>query len=165
MNTVRSILYATDFSAQSEAAFPMAVALARDYGAQLIIAHVMPTPQVAYTMETMAVFEPEETAAEVRARLEHFDPKDPRISVEYMLAEGDAATEILNMARKTACDMIVIGTHGRTGISRIIAGSVAEQVLRHAPCPVLSVRCPVPKKDLTAEKEWEEIARLTPVLS
>jgi nucleotide-binding universal stress UspA family protein len=165
MNTVRSILYATDFSAQSESAFPMAVALARDYGARLIIAYVMPTPQVAYTMETMAVIELDETAADVRARLEQFDPKDPRISVEFKLSEGDAATEILDMARKTGSDMIVIGTHGRTGLSRVIAGSVAEQVLRHAPCPVLTVRCPASKKVVSAATKREEIAASTPVLS
>jgi nucleotide-binding universal stress UspA family protein len=142
MKMIRSILYATDFSAQSEAAFAIAVALARDYGARLIMAHVMPTPTVAYTTGNIALIEPEGTAADVRARLEQLVPKDSRIAVEYLVKEGDPATELLDMVRKSGCDLIVIGTHGRSGISRLLAGSVAEQVLRHASCPVLTVRWP-----------------------
>lgn len=163
MKTIRSILYATDFSAQSESAFPLAVALARDYGARLIIAHVMPTPTVAYTPGSMAIIEPEGNAAEVRQRLEQFDPKDPRVAVEYLVDQGDPATELLDMARKSHCDLVVIGTHGRTGISRLLAGSVAEQVMRYAPCPVLTVRsampseAPPPKAEPAPMKTPEEL--------
>lgn len=144
MQTIDSILYATDFSAQSEAAYPLAVALARDYGATLILAHVMPTPTVAYTPGDLAVIEPEGSLEDVRNRLEQFDPKDSRIKVDYRIAEGNPATELLDLIRKTNCDLVVMGTHGRTGFSRLLAGSVAEQVLRYAPCPVLTMRCPTP---------------------
>jgi universal stress protein A len=145
MTKIKSILFATDFSAQSETAFPLAVALARDYGARLLIAHVRPVPTVAYSEGNIAMIEPEGGREDVRAHLKEFDPKDPRIAVEYLIAEGDPAIELLDMARKSACDFIVMGTHGRTGIMRLLAGSVAEQVMRHAPCPVLTVRTPVPE--------------------
>ncbi len=162
MQTIHSILYATDFSAQSETAFPLAVALARDYGARLFIAHVRPVATVAYTVGNMALIEPEGSAEEVRERLKQFDPKDPRIAVEYLVAEGDPATELLDMARKSGCDLIVIGTHGRTGFSRLLAGSVAEQVLRHAPCPVLTVRTPIPATTPTPAPKSEPVTTKTP---
>jgi len=141
MKTIQTILYATDFSAQAEAAFPLAVALARDYGANLTIAHVVPMPVFAYTTGDIAAV-PQSSPEEVRELLEKFDPKDPCIRVDYQIAEGEPSTEILQMAKKCHCDLIVIGTHGRTGLSRLVAGSVAEEVMRHAPCPVLTVRCP-----------------------
>jgi nucleotide-binding universal stress UspA family protein len=67
---------------------------------------------------------------------------DASIPVEYRLKEGDAVTEILGVAEETNADLIVMGTHGRTGLSRLLMGSVAEQVVRKASCPVLTVRTP-----------------------
>jgi nucleotide-binding universal stress UspA family protein len=70
-----------------------------------------------------------------------------KIRVEHHLREGDPATEILALAQEIGCDLIVIGTHGRTGVGRLLMGSVAEAVLRRAPCPVLTVKglpAPVP---------------------
>jgi len=58
--------------------------------------------------------------------------------------EGDVATEILRLAQETGSDLIVMGTHGRTGLARLLMGSVAEQVVRKAPCPVLTVKTPFP---------------------
>lgn len=171
MNTIKSILFATDFSAQAEAAFPLAVALARDYRARLIVAHVMPVPTVAYTVGNMALIEPEGSAAEIRERLKQFDPEDSRIATEFLVKEGDPATELLDMARKSGCDLMVIGTHGRTGFSRLLAGSVAEQIMRHAPCPVLTVRSPIPaerpasaKAESIAAKSPEELFAAAPFL-
>ena len=59
--------------------------------------------------------------------------------------EGDPATQIVRVAQETRCDLIVLGTHGRTGLGRLLMGSVAEQVLRKAPCPVLTVKTPFPE--------------------
>jgi nucleotide-binding universal stress UspA family protein len=64
------------------------------------------------------------------------------VAVEQRLAEGDPAAEILHLATDTGCDMIVLGTHGRTGLDRLLMGSVAEQIVRKAPCPVLTVKAP-----------------------
>jgi nucleotide-binding universal stress UspA family protein len=64
------------------------------------------------------------------------------VQLEYRLGTGDPATEILRLAGETKCDLIVMGTHGRTGLTRLVLGSVAEEVLRQAPCPVLAVKTP-----------------------
>ena len=69
---------------------------------------------------------------------------DPLISLEHRLADGVAVTEIVGEAEKSHCDLIVMGTHGFTGLSRLLMGSVAEGVLRRAPCPVLTVKEPMP---------------------
>jgi nucleotide-binding universal stress UspA family protein len=64
------------------------------------------------------------------------------VTVEHHLKEGDPATEILRLAEERKVDVIVMGTHGRTGLGRLLMGSVAEQIVRKAPCPVLTVRLP-----------------------
>jgi nucleotide-binding universal stress UspA family protein len=64
------------------------------------------------------------------------------VNVEHQLKAGDAVAEILSMARHLPCDLIVLGTHGRTGLDRLLMGSVAEQIVRKAPCPVLTVKTP-----------------------
>ncbi len=66
----------------------------------------------------------------------------PGVQVEHRLEEGDAASEILRVAREGKCDLVVLGTHGRTGLRRLLMGSVAEQVVRQAPCPVVTVKAP-----------------------
>ena len=169
MTTINSVLYATDFSPPSAAAFPLAAALARDHKAKLMIAHVRPTPAVAFTPGSMALVEPANAADEVLQQLkQQFDLNDDRITVEYLVVEGDPATELLDLARKTKCDLIVMGTHGRTGFSRLLAGSVAEQMLRHAPCPVLTVRAnkpePPPDADAARSQQVEDVFTAAPYL-
>ena len=65
--------------------------------------------------------------------------------MEYRVQDGDPVVEILEVTREAPCDLIVMGTHGRTGLGRLLMGSVAEQVLRRASCPVLTVRTPFPE--------------------
>jgi len=155
MKTIQSILYATDFSAQAESAFPLAVALARDYGANLTIAHVIPVPVFAYTTGDIAAV-PQSSREEVRTLLEEINPKDPSVHVDYEVGEGEPSTEILEMAKKLHCDLIIIGTHGRTGLSRLLAGSVAEEVMRYAPCPVLTIRYPAAHEQIHQETKKTE---------
>jgi nucleotide-binding universal stress UspA family protein len=64
------------------------------------------------------------------------------VRVEHRLVAGDPGAEILRAAREEPCDLIVMGTHGRTGLGRVLLGSVAEQVVRRAPCPALTVKAP-----------------------
>ncbi len=71
-------------------------------------------------------------------------PSDPETRVQHILAEGNPATAILSAARETNCDLIVMGTHGRTALNRLLMGSVAEEVVRKAPCLVLTVNGEVP---------------------
>jgi nucleotide-binding universal stress UspA family protein len=64
--------------------------------------------------------------------------------IEYLLADGIPAEEIVKVASDRGCDLIVMGTHGRTGVGRLLLGSVAEEVMRKAPCPVLTLKHPLP---------------------
>lgn len=141
MLPIHTILHPTDFSTRSEHAFQLAEALARDYGAELIILHVNEPPIVAYTEGVVPPF-PQDQLEKVRERLEEVRPKDPKVRVHRVLAEGGPAEEILRVARERKADLILMGTHGRTGLNRLVMGSVAEQVVRKAPCPVLTVKMP-----------------------
>jgi quercetin dioxygenase-like cupin family protein len=77
---------------------------------------------------------------------------DPQIRVEHRVTEGDPADEVLRLCEALHCDVVVMGTHGRTGLGRLLTGSVAEAVLRKATCPVLVVKTP-PRKAPGAEAE------------
>jgi nucleotide-binding universal stress UspA family protein len=152
---IGTILHPTDFSRNSESAFHMACALARDYGARLVLLHVKPLPTVAYG--EFGALPPEATdhMEELKERLARVQPDDPQIVVERFVVEGEIAWEILRMAEQRKTDLIVMGTHGRGGLSRLLMGSVAELVVRKAGCPVLTVKNPVPEeaKDLAAHQE------------
>ena len=80
----------------------------------------------------------------LRERLQQLRPEDQKVLVEHLLVQGGAAEEILQVAQERKCDLIVMGTHGRTGLGRLLMGSVAEQVVRKASCPVLTVKTPQP---------------------
>jgi len=126
------ILHPTDFSEGSRRAFDIACMLARG-GGRLIVLHVEQVVHVAS----------EEYEGLLEERLRGFESDDPTVRVEHKLREGDLAVEILGEASASSCDLIALGTHGRTGLERILMGSVAEAVLRHAGCPVLVVKAPV----------------------
>jgi universal stress protein A len=140
MLPVRTILHPTDFSDRSGNALALAQALARDYGARLVILHVAHTVPV-FAGEGMVPVSPEEIRAEAEEQLRALRVADDQ-RVERRLEMGDAVTEILRVARELPADLIVMGTHGRTGLGRLLMGSVAEQVVRRASCPVLTVSHP-----------------------
>jgi nucleotide-binding universal stress UspA family protein len=141
MLAIRRILHPTDFSDLSRPAFDVACALARDYGAELVVGHVVPLPPPAVVEGVM--IEPEDDGLDAHtARLAEFAPDDPRVRMVRRLRRGDEAAEILKLAEEFGADMIVMGTHGRGGLARLVMGSVAERVMRKAPCPVLTVRAP-----------------------
>jgi nucleotide-binding universal stress UspA family protein len=149
MLTIRTILCPTDFSEPSRPAFDLACALARDYGAELVVAHVTPPP-LAIGSGDVLMAPPLSDTTELRSQLEQIRPADPRVTVRHRLiadhpmAMGSEAEGILAAAAEEKADLIVMGTHGRGGLSRLLMGSVAEHVLRKAPCPVLTVKAPVP---------------------
>jgi nucleotide-binding universal stress UspA family protein len=84
--------------------------------------------------------------AELKERLSQLRAQAPGADVTCRLEEGDPVTEILAVAKEARCDLIVLGTHGWTGLARLLMGSVAEQVLRKAPCPVVTVKTPFPAR-------------------
>jgi nucleotide-binding universal stress UspA family protein len=141
MLPVKTILIPTDFSEQSAAAFHLASALARDYNAELVIAHISPIP-VPAVADGMVIELPTGWREEAEARLKIVKPTDLTIRYSHKFAVGDEMNEIVELAGELKADLIVMGTHGRSGLSRLLMGSVAEYVMRHAPCPVLTVRHP-----------------------
>jgi nucleotide-binding universal stress UspA family protein len=143
MAGIQKILHPTDFSECSRHAFQMACALARDNHATLIVLHVM-MPSVSPVQEVPPPdpFRPAESQGSAGS-LPWPKSSDPRIRVEHRLTEGDPADEILRLTDALRCDLIVMGTHGRTGLGRLLLGSVAEEVLRRAVCPVLTVKMPL----------------------
>lgn len=142
MLTIKTILHPTDFSPASENAFRLAVSLARDYGAKLVLLHVTEPPVIAYG-EGVVPPNPVEYTQALRQQLDELQPHDPQLVVEREMVEGNDVTEILRASEEHNADLIVMGTHGRTGLTRLLLGSVAEQVLRRAPCMVLTVKAAV----------------------
>jgi nucleotide-binding universal stress UspA family protein len=138
MALVHTILFPTDFSDRATTAFPMACAVARDQGAQVLVLHVDPPP--AFHGEVVDRRQ-SDYAAELWQQLHRLKAPEG-VRVEYHLSEGPPAEEILDFAREQKCDLIVMPTHGHTGLRRLLAGSVTEQVVRGAPCPVLMVSAP-----------------------
>jgi nucleotide-binding universal stress UspA family protein len=122
------LLFPTDFSPASERAGLVAREMARQQGARLHVIHVVPP-----------VTDPEDSPEQLR-RVAAELGKDMR--VESALLSGRVAHQIIRYARDKGIGLIVLGTHGRTGVSRVLLGSVAESVVRLAPCPVLTVPAP-----------------------
>jgi nucleotide-binding universal stress UspA family protein len=136
------ILFPTDFSPASEDALRWATALARDSGATLRIVHVEEPPMAYGGGEAYIALDDEQTKGELRRILGNVVPGDHHVPFEHMLLLGDPASAIVEEAERENADLIVMGTHGRTGLSRLLMGSVAEAVVRRAKCPVLTVKHP-----------------------
>jgi len=135
----KTIVFPTDFSTASDAALEHAAALAKSTGASLLIVHVE-EPPLAYGGGELYYGIPEPDSERILRMLEDVKPKDSSVPFTHRLAMGDPAGEIVRIAEDEKADMIVLGTHGRTGVTRLLMGSVAEVVVRRAPCPVLVYR-------------------------
>lgn len=144
MLRLERLLLATDYSAAAQYAFKLACSLARDHGSRLFVLHVVLTlgPEFVPLGEAATQLEPEGLRQRLWAELTQVQPTDTTLPVEHLLAEGDPAAEIIRVAAAQDCQLIVLGTHGRTGLDRLLMGSVAEQVMRRAACPVLTVKPP-----------------------
>jgi nucleotide-binding universal stress UspA family protein len=143
---IRRILHASDFSSASRPAFAKALELANANRAELIVTHVlvptMPLMVDGY-ISPKAYADIEEAARrEVRKRLAALVMKAKRAGVRAraLLLEGIPADRIVRAAKSQGADLVVIGTHGRTGFSRLVLGSVASRVISQAQCAVLTVR-------------------------
>jgi nucleotide-binding universal stress UspA family protein len=142
----RRILHPTDFSKASGVAFTKAVSLAKQNRAQLTLVHVLSpvTPYVGDGYVSPQAYEALERGARrgAQRRLAALLKKAAKAGVRArsLLLEGIAYDQIARISRAKRADLIVMGTHGRTGFSRFFMGSVAERVIPLAPCPVLTVR-------------------------
>jgi universal stress protein A len=149
---IKTILVPTDFSELSEPAYTWAVSLAADSNAKILLLYATPSlaslefPESGYYPE-MARME-QDMVVEAEKRLSEFATKKgaSAVPVETRIAVGEAVSEICALAEQESVDLIIMGSHGRTGLSHVLLGSVAERVVRHAPCPVLVARLPQEKK-------------------
>jgi nucleotide-binding universal stress UspA family protein len=172
MLPISTILHPTDFSPLSEEALRLAYFLAKDHGARLIVLHVREIPVAVYGEFGYVPVEPENDDA-IREQLSRVRPAQSTPRVEHVLRSGNPAEEIVRIANETPCDLIVMGTHGRTGFARMLMGSVAENVMRKAPCPVLTIKMPFHPTgelakapvDLAAAREKPSTAAPPPVTS
>ena len=137
---LRKILVPVDFSECSRKALHYAIALAKQSQAEILLLHVLEMPAVPVQAFETAFMEgtPEESAANELSEWQAHS--GTTVPVKTEVCSGSASREIVRTANENNMDLIVIGSHGRTGLARLILGSTAERVVRHAPCPVLVVR-------------------------
>ena len=156
MLNLKKILYPTDFSEYSLAALPYAVSIARQNDAELYCLHVVDMPQEEYlTTEYMVPLNvphvPEDKVLRTaRARMKKFVTENLSEikKVESRVLVGVPFVEIIRYSRDQSIDLIVIGTHGHSALAAMLLGTVAEKVVRKAPCPVLTVRHPQHKFEM-----------------
>lgn len=145
----KNILFCTDFSENSHYAFTYALDLAKTYKSLLLLLHVK--PPLVYP-EQLSIYLPSEKIEELvksqkdeMAHLlkENYLKKMDRFkNFRVVFKEGEPFVEIIRMAKKEFANLIVMGTHGRTGLDHVLFGSTAERVVRKSPCPVLTIRLP-----------------------
>lgn len=144
MTKIRRIVCPTDFSPTARRASDYAAEMARSFGAEVVLLHVIPElnyPTRSFGMasafphlrEELHVRAAEELAAEAKR-------VDPAGKIQTELRDGVAHEQILDCAKSRQADLIVIGTHGHTGLARFVLGSTAERVVRMSECPVMTVR-------------------------
>ena len=148
MVEIKTILHPTDFSESSKYAMSYAISFAEEFQATLVLLHVI--EQISSALYFDMLQAPPLTQLMVniekqaKQALDEVLPPELRgkLPAEYILRKGVPFVEILRCAGQVKADMIVLGTHGRTGLKHALFGSVAEKVVRKATCPVLSVRHP-----------------------
>ena len=142
------ILFGTDFSENAHWAFTYALNLARNYNSKLFILHVTPVPK--HPEQLSNYLSPEKLQelllvqkAELEKEFTHYLRKLKGFkNYKILLEEGEPFVEIIQMAKRESADLIVMGTHGRTGLDHVLFGSTAEKVVRKSPCPVLTIPLP-----------------------
>jgi nucleotide-binding universal stress UspA family protein len=164
---LKTILHPTDFSEDSRYALAVASALARDQAARMILLHVVPRPVLIGRDRNVPAYKEAHAAADQQSyRQEMADQLEklrggmslPR--VETLLKEGDVAGVIARTAEETACNLIIMGSHGKSRQYQHLMGSVAEAVTRKASCPVLTVRLPVEHPALAARATTEATSEI-----
>lgn len=144
MPAIRRILFPTDFSERAETAWSYARLMAEQFGTEVVLLHVMQEPVAMLPESSLAVAPPAINIAELTSAaeegLKRLEVKEPARIVDRIVCNGPAAEEIVRYAKDLEADLVVLGTHGRTGIAHALLGSVAERVVRRAPCAVMTVR-------------------------
>jgi nucleotide-binding universal stress UspA family protein len=149
--SLKNVLFATDFSEASEAALPYAAAICKRYNCRLHVVHVISPasylvasePVGSITIESMH----EAARADAQERMEALAAHLTTVPHHTYVRDGGVWEVISDMARIREIDLLVVGTHGRTGLEKLVLGSKAEEILRQAHCPVLTVGSKVPCRD------------------
>ena len=145
---IKSILMPTDFSEYSRYAMEYAISFAGQYKAKLYVLHVLVSPHALVGYEAAPFVSYERLFADMKRSADEAmvrfvtDEMRKEVEVETAITQGAPFLEILKFAKEKETDLIVIATHGRTGLKHALFGSVAEKVVRKSPCPVLSIRHP-----------------------
>jgi len=134
MLQIKTMLHPTDLTDASRNAFDLACQIARDRKALVVVLHVVPPPN-RHSSETV-----------IGNPLSGFRDLAPDLHLETRIENGDPAEVILRLAGETECDLIVMGTHGRTGPGRLLTGHVVNDVAQRAACAVLTMRSPFPEQ-------------------
>jgi nucleotide-binding universal stress UspA family protein len=147
MLQLTQLLAPTDFSEYSSRALGHAAELARQFGAKLVLLHVVPSEALESLSKAHVPAHPVDLVVEDLGRkareqfVEHVAPEVRKgLETEILVLPGVPFLEILHVAHVKRVDLIVMATHGRSGLSHALMGSVTEKVIRRAPCPVLSIR-------------------------
>jgi universal stress protein A len=153
------ILVPIDFTGHSIAAYHIAAALARDHGARLLVLHVNELPTAPFAQFGSAPIPEPEAHSELINKMEQFRSSDTTVNAECLLVEGDPSEEIVRVATDRNCDLIVMGAHGRTGLRSLVMGDVAMEVMRKAPCPVMTVKHSLPAAEKAGQGKKNDLVK------
>jgi nucleotide-binding universal stress UspA family protein len=152
LDAIQKILVPTDFSAHADEAFRVAHTLAQKIGAEVILFHVAHPPAVVSECGRFLVNPGKGDPVDLWGRFQSSKPTDPAVRVvhQVIVANRPGARHILDILDKLGCDLIVMGTHGRSWLKHLLFGSVTEEVVRRARCPVMVVKAPIPAQNSAA---------------
>jgi nucleotide-binding universal stress UspA family protein len=136
---LKNILFATDFSPAADAAAPFAIQVAQSYGAKMYGVHVNPFDNYTAAAPDAWAAMAEAAERQTKEHAQRLNEQLKGVEHEVVIGEGNIWEVISNLIKQKEIDLIVLGTRGRTGLGKALLGSVAEQILRQAPCPVLTV--------------------------
>jgi nucleotide-binding universal stress UspA family protein len=152
MDAIRKILVPTDFSAHADEAFRVAHTLARAVGAEVILFHVARPPAVVSEGGRFLTDAGKGKTTNLWDRFQSIELGDPKVRVEHqvIVADRPGAAHILEILEKLGCDLIVMGTHGHSWLKHLLFGSMTEEVVRRARCPVMVVKAPTSARERPA---------------
>jgi nucleotide-binding universal stress UspA family protein len=141
--SLTNVLFATDFSSVAESALAYALAICRHYGSMLHVTHAIPEVNILVKAEAVAPDILDSGYETIRRnaieRMTHLSPALENIPHHIYVRRGNVWDVLSEIITKERVDLVVLGTHGRTGLGKLLMGSVAEKILRQAPCPVLTI--------------------------
>lgn len=136
---LKNILFATDFSPAADAAAPFAIQIARSYGAKVYGVHVNTSNDYAAVAPEAWTVMVEASEKEAKGQIQRLNEQLHSVEHEVVIGQGNISETIANVIKEKEIDLVVVGTRGRTKLGKALLGSVAEQILRQASCPVLTV--------------------------